>query len=530
MPGSFTASSYVKSLSPDTRQLLTEGMEWMDTYYDSDAGYLYDFSSRKALRHETRNSVWYALGLLARNKGTDVAEAEKIINNVIAGQYKVPSDAWYGTYQKEPEEPDVGSTAYPGKAYGSWDPNWRDFVGTTFIMMMEEFSDLLNPTTQKSILDSLYHATVGDSYRFGQVGTSNTFFPSYSNPQIMRAFLTGWTGRRLQNANMTKAGESYAQDVINLFNEHNTLSEFNSPTYTGVSLFALILWSKYLPQESVMAKHAPSMVKHTWTAVSQLWHPGLRNIAGPWDRTYGFDMNRYLSVMALWFWPLIGKEKAGLNSKPETMSQTHDFAWAPVVAVLADQHKSLIPEEIANGLSTFMGEHTYSTKVWAPPYDNIPRNVTAWLSDNITVGAEEYDHYVPDRTVHVSFNAAVIQWDTGNEVSFMTLYPSEPALHVDVKPWKLTLSYPYGNADSVFTFVVDTFTAKRTITGWQDVPGLSVAVSGNINQTLDLSFAGTYGGSLDPMLDFEYWKFTYRMPEGFVGIPTIVLDLELRHS
>lgn len=94
MAGSITASSYLKSLSPDTRQLLTEGMEWMDTYYDSDAGYLYDFSSRKALRHETRNSVWYALGLLARNKGTDVAEAEKIINNVIAGQYKVPSDAW----------------------------------------------------------------------------------------------------------------------------------------------------------------------------------------------------------------------------------------------------------------------------------------------------------------------------------------------------------------------------------------------------------------------------------------------------
>lgn len=114
--------------------------------------------------------------------------------------------------------------------------------------------------------------------------------------------------------------------------------------------------------------------------------------------------------------------------------------------------------------------------------------------------------------------------------SILQLYPSEPALHVDVKPWKLTLSYPYGNADSVFTFIVDTFTAKRTITGWQDVPGLSVAVSGNINQTLDLSFAGTYGGILDPMLDFEYWKFTYRMPEGFVGIPTLVLDLELRHS
>lgn len=103
------------------------------------------------------------------------------------------------------------------------------------------------------------------------------------------------------------------------------------------------------------------------------------------------------------------------------MSQTHDFAWAPLVAVLADKHKSLIPKEIADGLSTFMGEHTYSTKAWAPPYDSIPRNVTAWLSDNITVGAEEFDHYVPGRTGHGSYNAAVIQWDTGNEVSFMSV-------------------------------------------------------------------------------------------------------------
>lgn len=131
----------------------------------------------------------------------------------------------------------------------------------------------------------------------------------------MRAFMSGWTGRRLNEANMTVSGEKYARDIIDLFDRNNTLSEFNSGTYTGVSLYGLTLWCKYLPQDSVMAQHGPEMVKHTWEAVSQLWNPNLKNMAGPWDRAYGYDMNRYLSLMALWFWVLVGKENSSLISQ-----------------------------------------------------------------------------------------------------------------------------------------------------------------------------------------------------------------------
>jgi len=35
-------------------------------------------------------------------------------------------------------------------------------------------------------------------------------------------------------------------------------------------------------------------------------------MAGPWDRAYGYDMQRYVSLMALWFWVLIGKENSSL--------------------------------------------------------------------------------------------------------------------------------------------------------------------------------------------------------------------------
>ncbi|KAH7176728.1 hypothetical protein EDB81DRAFT_49498 [Dactylonectria macrodidyma] len=524
------SGSAVNSMSPKAKQLFTESMDWMDTYYDSDAGYLYYFSSSTALRHETRSSSWYALGLLARNQGNDVAESVKIIHNLIAGQYKDPANEWYGNYQREPEEPKVGSPKYGTGIYGTWDPNWRGFISTTFIVIMEEFPHLLNQTTQDLIMDSLYHAAVGDSYRFGHMGPGDNLFPSYTNPAIMRAFASGWVGRRVKESNMTRAGEMYGQEIIDLFNEHNTLSEFNSGTYTGVSLFGLTLWAKYLPEDSVMAKNGPSMVAHTWRAIAELWHPGLRNIAGPWDRAYGHDMNRYLSLMSLWLWPLIGKENTGLVERPETMSHSADYSWGPVFAVLAEKHESLIPKEIVEGLSTFRGEHTFKTASRAPPWDLAARNVSAWLSENVTIGAESCDGMVvggPIRSAR-SFNPAVIQWDTGDEVSFISLFPTEKAIDIVVKPWSLTISYPYGGRNSIFTLAVGAFSKTPTVSSWQDVPRLEVKTSGNVDGAYQLNFGGSHGGSSRTLGDFEFWNFTYTMPQDFQGVPTIVLDLKLR--
>jgi hypothetical protein len=88
------APSALNSMSRNARSLFTESMNWMDDYYDPETGYLFDFSATTALNHDTRSSVWYALGLLARNKGDDATEAEKIITNVIHAQYKDPKDEW----------------------------------------------------------------------------------------------------------------------------------------------------------------------------------------------------------------------------------------------------------------------------------------------------------------------------------------------------------------------------------------------------------------------------------------------------
>jgi hypothetical protein len=89
-----SAQSYSASFAPNTQDLFQESMTWLDQFYDPETGYLHDESEMTALRHETRSSVWYAVGCLARNQRDDVAKAEKIITNTINAQYRVPSAQW----------------------------------------------------------------------------------------------------------------------------------------------------------------------------------------------------------------------------------------------------------------------------------------------------------------------------------------------------------------------------------------------------------------------------------------------------
>lgn len=525
------SASYVENMPTAAQSLFTEGMGWLDNYYDGEAGYLYDLSNSAALRHETRSSAWYAFGLLARNTNDDVAEAEKVITNIIDGQYTDPKDEWYGTYQKYPEEPTVGSKYYPPTMYGTFDLNWRGFVGTTFIMCLEEFSDLISDSTKDLMLASLHTATKGDEYRFGNLDPArDNLYPAYSNPSIMRAFMSGWTGRRLNEENMTRGGETYAQDIIDLFNRDNTLSEFNSGTYTGVSVFGLLLWSKYIrAEDSVMTINGPRMLKHTWEAVSQLYQPNFRTGAGPWDRAYGYDENRYLSLMSLWIWTLIGKDASPLAGKHGYMvSHGADFAWAPLFAALADFNSQFVSEQVKNSFTSFIGEHTFTASAYSPPFDLVPRNITTWVSEKLTIGAESFDEIVvggPARS-REAFNPAVVQWNTGDEISFISLWPTEFALDAEVSAGRLSLSYPRGSSASQFSLLVGTQKRKPEVNGWEDLLGLQVSVSGNVNLTHKLQFGGQEGGGVSTVRDFEVWNFTYYMPTDSVNqVPNIVLDL-----
>jgi hypothetical protein len=99
LPAIALAKSHSLMQRDDTQQwskdLLKESMDWLDMYYDAEAGYLYSLDAA-ALTHETRASAWYAAGLLARNEADDVEQAVKIVENIIMGQHKNQSAQWLG--------------------------------------------------------------------------------------------------------------------------------------------------------------------------------------------------------------------------------------------------------------------------------------------------------------------------------------------------------------------------------------------------------------------------------------------------
>lgn len=105
------------------------------------------------------------------------------------------------------------------------------------------------------------------------------------------------------------------------------------------------------------------------------------------------------------------------------MSHVADFALGPLLAILAPFHNNLIPENVTTSLTKFQGQHTVSTSAFSPPFDLYPRNITAWLDTDISIGGEAFNETViggPSMSSS-SFNPGVIQWNAGAGVGFITV-------------------------------------------------------------------------------------------------------------
>lgn len=334
---------------------------------------------------------------------------------------------------------------------------------------------------------------------------------------------------------MTLSGEYYAKELIDLFDYNNqTLSEFNSATYYGVSLWALVLWSKYLPKDSIMTSRAPGMIADIWQSIADLWHPHLLNLSGPWDRSYGYDMNKYVALLAFPIWGAVGKEYSSIKENPGVISHHDDYEMGPLHAIVAKSHNALIPANVKSALKKFKGEHTYKAVVEYPPYDVQGRNITAWLSNNISIGAQSWyiNSTVPGGKLGnmKSYVPGTILWKTRTgENGWIVSQVKNNHTIIEAAKNTLSVTYPEGNASSTFSFLVSQFAEKPTVSSLADIQGLDVKISGNVNATYSISFAGSYGGTDTVINNFEFWNFTWTMPNDFSKgvVPTITLKVEL---
>src|SRR5579871_6255160 len=136
--------------------------------------------------HLVPNTAWCAYAFLATGETNEGIAA---LRALLALQYDRPGRAWDGTFRRFLEMPEPPDDA---EMWVHYDPNWRQFVGTTFALIVEDFGEVLPAALVEALVASIGHACAGEP--------DHRIPPSYTNPALMRAWLDTWYGTRAGDA------------------------------------------------------------------------------------------------------------------------------------------------------------------------------------------------------------------------------------------------------------------------------------------------------------------------------------------
>lgn len=236
-----------------------------------------------SLRSKTR----VAQALLFRNAIGDKEKAIIILQWILKNQYQDENAKLYGIWKTSVEN-------------DRFDQNWREFIGCDLIIILQKFKHLLPQALVKDIETGLIHAAKGAFKR--NVGAD------YTNISIMSAFLMEYVGTAFGMETLKNAGIAKAKEIFSLYKSHKTFSEYNSPTYYGVTLIGLALWRE-LAFSKEMQTMGKSLEKEFWHEIANSYNPNLKNMPGPYFRGYGMDMSKYFAITGIWIALALNDEK-----------------------------------------------------------------------------------------------------------------------------------------------------------------------------------------------------------------------------
>ncbi len=101
---------------------------------------------------------------------------------------------------------DAHPPARYARLFVEYDPNWREFVGTTLAVLLEEYSDRL-PEALRKQMESAIERVVSSEISEARLR------PDYSNIALMHGFLWSWAGRRLQRPEWIRGGREFSEEV-----------------------------------------------------------------------------------------------------------------------------------------------------------------------------------------------------------------------------------------------------------------------------------------------------------------------------
>lgn len=447
--------TYSESIDNSLQNLVTQALTWADNYWD-DTQHLVRIPLKQqdnaTIRHGIRESVWYATGLLLRQSDGDVDRAQQALKAVLSYQLNSPDDVFHGTFLRYPDEALPQPDAIVWQDY---DPNWREFIATVFICLLIEFDALLPDALQDQMREAIHLAAEGSFAR--------QLDAEYTNIALMKVFLLDFAGQWFDNSTWRETAKALATDISQLFERNKTFIEYNSPTYYGIDLYGLALWRKYGADS--YRDYGAQMEAALWRDIAAFYHAEMRNICGAYDRSYGMDMTDYIAVVGLWIAPITPPTRMPLPDISQTFDHAWDLFFAPLIALVGIN----VTEDSVPHFQSFQGER-YLQRSIEPN-----RDVTAWLSDSIMIGAES------DRTgrkLSTQFFPATVHWQQAEGIGWLHLHMRE-GLQGLAKPAQLQLSSATP-IDYVFEIHTNTVEDIKLEAGQCVITNLTIYFDGNI--------------------------------------------------
>lgn len=444
------------SMNQNTRELLEESIGWETHFWDQDAKLLRNPTPATwhdgPIHYLVRESSWYALALLLRDQPGDRQRAADILDVVLRQQYITPGVAWYGTFKRSPEEPDP----IPGAImWHNYDPNWREFIGTTFELILIEYPDRIPAELSKRMYTAIDRSIEGEI-------AQHRLVPSYSNIALMYGALWDFAGAHSKRPDWQKASVDWTDSVYNLFRKYDAFNEFNSPTYYGVDLYGLAMWRDYGSTKK-MRSMGSEMESTLWREIASFYQPTLRNISGPYDRSYGMDMENYVAVTGVWMRSVLDAQNAPLPKITASTDHIGDLWLAPHIAILGTR----IPQDALVKMTAFAGDHLVHKQITED------RIATAWIGTRMIFGGESTSK-TKDAGPTSQFHPATVQWRTpSGETGWIRLVES-PKVDAIADERGLTIS-----ATGTLRFRIhakNQIQEKITQKDW-DLPGLQAAIT-----------------------------------------------------
>jgi hypothetical protein len=473
-----TPAAHLASLPLDrnAREVFDQAMALFDQSFDPAVNLVLhpnDGGHHVTGRYMVRESSWYALGLLMRNHPGDGTKAQALLSAVLAEQYLTPGVKWYGTFKRSPEEP---GPAAGDRSFTSYDPNWREFIGTIFEIVLIEYPARL-PAELKTRMYAAIDAAIGGEIHDGRL------VPSYSNIALMYGALWDFAAAHDSNRDWRTQSAAWTAEVYRLFRQHNAFNEYNAPTYYGVDLYGLALWREYGSTEAIRSM-GRTMEASLWDDIALFYQPEMRNLAGPYDRTYGMDMSRYVTPTGVWTRTVLDAGHAALPAHPTLATfQVADMWFAPQIVLL----RTRIPASALTRLHTFAGPHLVDRQI------DTQRRATAWVGSRAMWGGEFTG--LTKETGTSQFHPATAHWIMpGGEIGWIEVTKS-PKIDAIADRGGLRLTT---DGDIVIRILGGPALPALSEKTWK-LPGLEIAIDDDAK-----SFAAARSPDCDECMDLTY--------------------------